>query len=195
MPQKLQHPPTPRIAQRRIHHPLPQPFIIAQRPLQHPVPTDGELRTTCRPDLTGHVVRLRERRFRCPLENIPPDVRRDVFVLAVRFLAAGVPVAAEVDVAVFLNVGDLEGAQGVDVVVEGSVGVPCVAEAAPVWMDEGEGDGEGGVVVYDVGEVGHGFVAFILWGCEGCVGCGGGGIDGENCVLPAVVGRFDQYTT
>lgn len=60
VPQELQYPPTPRIAQRRIHDPLPQPFIIAQRPLQHPVPTNGELRTTCRPDLPGHILRLRE---------------------------------------------------------------------------------------------------------------------------------------
>ena len=190
MPQELQHPPTPRITQRRIHDPLPQRFIIAQRPLQHPVPTNRELRTTCRPHLTGHILRLRERRFRYPAENIPPDFRRDVFVLAVGFFAAGVPVAAEVDVAVLLDVGDLEGAQGVDVVVERGVGVPCVAEAAPVWMDEGEGGGEGGVVVDDVGEVGHGFVAFVLWGCEGCVGGRGGGIDGVDCVLPAAVGHF-----
>ncbi len=118
-----------------------------------------------------------------------------MFVLAVGFFTAGVPVAAEVDVAVLLDVGDLEGAQGVDVVVERGVGVPCVAEAAPVWMDEGEGSGEGGVVVDDVGEVGHGFVAFVLWGCEGCVGGGGGGVDGVDCVLPAAIGHFDQYTT
>lgn len=93
-----------------------------------------------------------------------------MFVLAVGFFTAGVPVAAEVDVAVFLDVGDAESAEGVDVIVEWGVGVPCVAEAAAVWMDEGEGGGEGGVVVDYVSEVGHGFVAFVLWGCEGCVG-------------------------
>lgn len=170
MPQELQYPPTVRITQVRIHHPLPQTLIIAQRPLQHPVPTNGKLRTTGRPHLARHIVRLRKRRFRCAFENFLPYFRRNVFVLAMRFFAARIPVAAKVDVAVFLHVGESECAEGVDVVVEGGVGVPCVAKAAAMRMDEGKGGGEGGVVVDYVGEVGHGFMAFVLRGCEGRVG-------------------------
>ena len=55
----------------------------------------------------------------------------------------------------------MEGAQGVDVGVEGGVGVPGGEEAGAVGVKEGESGGEVGVVVYYVGEVGHGFVAFV----------------------------------
>ena len=45
-----------------------------------------------------------------------------------------------------------------------------------------------GVVVDYVGEVGHGFAAFVHGGCEGgvCGGGIGGGVDGVNGGLPAV---------
>ena len=68
------------------------------------------------------------------------------------------------------------------------VGVPCVGKAPPVGMDEGEDGREGSVVVGYIGEVGHRFVAFVLRGRERCVGGGGGGVDGVDCMLPAVVG-------
>ena len=44
-----------------------------------------------------------------------------------------------------------------------------------------------GVVVYYVGEVGHGLAAFVHGGCEGgvCGGGVGGGVDGINGGLPA----------
>ena len=52
-------------------------------------------------------------------------------------------------------------------------------------MQEDEGGREVGVVVDDVGEVGHGFSAFVYGGCEGRVGGGvGGGVDGVDCCLP-----------
>ena len=45
-----------------------------------------------------------------------------------------------------------------------------------------------GVVVDYIGEVGHGFSAFVHGGCEGrvCGGGVGGGVDGVNGGLPAV---------
>ena len=76
-------------------------------------------------------------------------------VVPVRFQTARVPVAAQVHVAVFLDKGDPEGAQRVDVVVEGRVGVPGGVEAGAVGVQEDEGRGEGGVVVDYVREVGH----------------------------------------
>ena len=51
--------------------------------------------------------------------------------------------------------------QGVDVGVERGVGVPGGEEARAVGVEECEGLGERGVVVYYVGEVGHCFVAFV----------------------------------
>ena len=54
-------------------------------------------------------------------------------------------------------------------------------------MQEGEGGREVGVVVDYVGEVGHGFSAFVHGGCEegrgGCI-IGGGRVDGVDCCLP-----------
>ena len=101
------------------------------------------------------------------------------------FQTAWIPVTAQVYVAGLLDEGELEGAEGVDVGVEGGVGVPGGEEAGAVGVEEGEGGGEGRVVVYYVGEVGHGFVAFVEGGGE--VGCGegvGGGVDGVDCCLP-----------
>ena len=108
--------------------------------------------------------------------------------MPMRFEASGVPVAAQVHVAVALHERDLEGAQRVDVVVERGVGVPGGEEAGAVGVEEDEGGGEAGVVVDDVGEVGHGFAAFVHGGREGGGGVvAGGGINGVDCCLPAVV--------
>ena len=79
----------------------------------------------------------------------------------------------------------MKGAEGVDVGVEGGVGVPGGEEAGAVGVQEGEGGGEVRVVVYYVGEVGHGFVTFVEGGGEvGGEGVGGG-VDGVDCCLPA----------
>lgn len=107
-------------------------------------------------------------------------------VAPVRFEAARVPVAAEVDVAVLLHEGELEGSEGGDVVVEGCVGVPGGEEAGAVGVQEDEGGEEVGVVVDYVGQVGHGFPTFVHGGREGVV-CGvGGGVDRVYRRLPAV---------
>ena len=106
-------------------------------------------------------------------------------VVSVRYQAPRVPVAAEIDVAVLLHKGDLERSEGVDVVVERGVGVPGREEARAVGVEEDEGGGEVGVVVDDVGEVGHGFSALVHWGCEGRVRGVGGRVDRIDCCLPA----------
>lgn len=51
-------------------------------------------------------------------------------------------------------------------------------------MEEDERRREVGVVVDYVGEVGHGFSAFVHWGCEGGVRGVGGGVDGVDRRLP-----------
>ena len=70
--------------------------------------------------------------------------------------------------------------------MERGVGVPGGEEAGAVGVDEDEGGWEVGVVVDDVGEVGHGFAAF---GQGGRVGVGAGGVgvagDGVDSCLPA----------
>ena len=62
--------------------------------------------------------------------------------------------------------------------------MPGGEEAGAVRVDEGEGRWKVGVVVDDVGEVGHGFSAFVHGGCEGG-GVGGGRVDGVDGRLPA----------
>lgn len=53
-------------------------------------------------------------------------------------------------------------------------------------VKEDEGGREIVVVVYHVGEVGHGLSAFVHWGCEGGIRGVGGGVDSVDCCLPAV---------
>ncbi len=101
-------------------------------------------------------------------------------VPSVRLQTARVPIAAQVHVAALLHKGEPEGSQGVDVVVEGRVGVPGGEEAGAVGVEECEGRGEGGVVVDYVGEVGHGFAAFVHGGREGGAGGVGGGVHGVD---------------
>ena len=108
-----------------------------------------------------------------------------MFIRRMRFQTPWVPVTAEVHVAGLLYEGELQGTEGVDVGVQGSVGVPGGEEAGAVGVQEGERRGQMGVVVYYIGEVGHGFVAFVEGGGEVGGDGIGGGVDGVYCCLPA----------
>lgn len=92
-----------------------------------------------------------------------------MYVEPVGFLAAGVPVAAEIDVAVVLDKVGSQHAHCVDVVVERGVIVPCQEEAVAMCVEKDYCRGKGVVVVNYVGEVGHGFVAFVQ-GCRKNIG-------------------------
>lgn len=107
-------------------------------------------------------------------------------VVSMCFQAPRVPIAAQIDVAVSLHKRYLEGAQRVDVVVERGVGVPGREEARAMRVEEYEGRREVRVVVDYVGEVGHGFSAFVHGGCEGSIRGVGRGVDGVDCRPPAI---------
>lgn len=107
-------------------------------------------------------------------------------VVSMCFQAPWVPIAAQIHVAVSLHERYLKGAQRVDVVVERCIRVPGGEEARAMRVEEYEGRREVGVVVDYVGEVGHGFSAFVHWGCEGSIRGVGRGVDGVDCCLPAV---------
>lgn len=144
MPQELHHPPTFRIALFRVDDPLAYLFVITQRALQNTFPRDRELRATSSADLSGglmsQLLRL-GRRGRGgggvggydgsgrPRKDILPHFRRDVCVIPMRLDAARVPIASEVDIAVGLHERDLKRTQGLNIVVEGGVGVPGREEA------------------------------------------------------------------
>lgn len=167
MPQELHHPPARRIVLVGIDNPLPESDIIFARPLEDLLPRHGELRTargadffrfgqefllvvrcTCtRGHCLGRGRRRVQRRGTRSVEDLGPDLLGDVAVETVVGFAAGVPVAAEVDVAVALDEVELEGAHGCYVIVERGVDVPGHEEAGAVGVEEGDGGGEGVVVV------------------------------------------------
>lgn len=136
MPQELHHPSRRGVAQFRVDNPLAEFDVILTGPELHLRATKRELRTARGANLVRFaqvalVVGLCLVRRRSvegwsggAVEDVPPDLIGDVGVVAVGFLAAGVPVAAEVDVAVLLDEIELEHAHCGDVVVERSVDMP-----------------------------------------------------------------------
>lgn len=136
MPQELHHPTGGCIVQFRIKNPLPNLDIVIQRTLLHLIARNGELRTACRANLIRFpdvflaaifhfpVRRCVQGRRARSLKDVPPDLIGDVLVEAVLTLTAGIPIAAQVDVAVSLDEGELEVAHGDDVVVEWRIYVP-----------------------------------------------------------------------
>lgn len=162
MPQKLQHPPTLRIALLRLDNPLSKPFVITQRPSEHLIPRHRKLRTARSPHQPRrHLLLPPLLLLRLPLsttrprKHVRPYFRRNMRIVPMCFQTTRVPVTAQVHVAGFLYKGYLEGAQRVDVVVEGGVGVPGGEEAGAVGVEEYEDGWEVGVVVDYVGEIGH----------------------------------------
>lgn len=215
MPQILKHASAPRIIELRLNQPLPHSHVILQRPRVDRLARDGELRTAWRPDRDLVVIRFIEdvrvcrqrarppgaaveQGRRCIAHDGSPRVARDVGIVAATLGAAWVPVAAEVDVPAFRDGVQAEELHRVHVVVEGSVHVPGSEKAVAVGVEEGDYGGDGVRVVIDyVGEVGHGFFAFVHRGCElrcgevggngACAGVREGrdrGIDDVDCSLP-----------
>lgn len=89
-----------------------------------------------------------------------------MLVPAVAGLAAWVPVAAEIHVAIFLDKVELESAHGGDVVVEWRIHVPSLEESRTMRVEECDGRGEHIVMVDHIGQVCHGFVALVHGGGE-----------------------------
>ena len=76
---------------------------------------------------------------------------------------------------------ELKLAHGLDIVMQATVGVPSAPKTFAVRMQESNDRRERIVVVYDIGEVGHGLVAFVGWSAQD----GAGVVDGVYRVLPA----------
>jgi hypothetical protein len=196
------------IVQLSPYQPLPHLYIILQRPLVDLLTADSELRAARREYrhlrvlVPPGVVETRrqvdgawtsryavECRRRCLAHQLIPDLARDVAVDArcVPVVAPRAPVAAEVDIAICPYSVEVEEAHGDDVVVQWGVDVPSLEEALAVGVEEGHDRGNFAVVVVDdVGEVGHGFVAFVHRRYEG-VGSAvrTGGVDDVDGSLPA----------
>ena len=212
MPQVLKHTSTVRVGQLCIQQPLSKANIVVPRPRQDGLSRQAELSTARHPNFRNSLhqavsrgrtcksrlppiilVNARSKRSRRRArirKHIVPDLRRHGKIsscLAAIVNTARIRVAAEVNVAIFYDVGELQGANGDDLVVERGVGVPGCFKAVAVGVEEEEDAGEVGVVVDYMGEVGHGFVAFVLGDDEGV-------IRGPVCVdivegsLPASVG-------
>lgn len=149
MPRILHNPPTQFILQRCLSKPLPKPFVITLRPLMHLPPRDTKLRAARH----AHFLRdldagkqLHEAR----LEILP---RMDILAVCIAVRsnlrrASENPGAAQVDIALFLEVGDLETVEHRDAVVVGVVVMPLIS----LGMDEEHGFGETVIVIDDISE-------------------------------------------
>jgi hypothetical protein len=208
MPQILQHSPTMWIIQLSRYQPLPHLYIILQRSLVDLLTADSELRAARREYRHPRVLvppRVVETRrqvdgagtsrhaveywCRCLVHQLIPDLACDVAVDALRvpLVAARIPVAAEVDIAIRSHSVEVEEAHGDDVVVQWGVDMPRLEKALAVGVEEGHDRGNFAVVVVDnVGEVGHCFMAFVHRRYEG-VGSEvrTGGVDDVDGSLPA----------
>lgn len=120
MPKELHHPPALCITLLCVDDPVSEVVIIAQRPLSYLILRHGKLRTARSAYLDRELVFVR-----CsPLENILPHFRRDMCIIPMSHLAAGVPIASQVHIAVALYERDLEGFESINVVMVWGVGVP-----------------------------------------------------------------------
>lgn len=148
MPQELHDPSGHGISQLGVDNPLPELDIVLTRSLQHLAPRDRKLCAARRANLLRLAHVLVQRRFLLirrrsvqwrragAFEDIPPDLLGDMDVEPVGFLAAGVPVTAEIDVAVFLDKVGSQHAHCVDVVVERGVVVPRQEEAVAMGVEK-----------------------------------------------------------
>lgn len=178
MPQELHNPPRRSVSKLRVDNPLPELDIILNRTPLNLISRDSELRAACGTDLgrlakihlAGELL-LRGRgsiQGRCTraVEDIQPDLVGDMTIEAMGVPAAGIPIAAKVDIAVLLDEIGPETAHGYDVIVEWRIDVPCHEEACAMSVEKGDGRGEIVVGVDYVREVGHGFMAFVEWSCK-----------------------------
>lgn len=115
MPQELHHPPGRSIAKFCIDNPLPELNIILQWSLLNLISRERELCAACGANL-GRLAKIsltrefllrgrgsiQRRRTRAG-EDIRPDLLGDMGIGAVGVLAAGVPIAAKIHVAVLLD--------------------------------------------------------------------------------------------
>lgn len=181
MPEKLHDPSTAGISFIRVDDPLPDLDIILPRTHKDLVSRHSKLCATCGTHIFGHAKvfliggdlggvlhRVQFGSLACiqcwgagPLEDIRPHLLRHMLVLAMTFLAPGVPIASKVDVAVLLDEIELKSAHCSDIVVQWRIDMPCQKKSGPMRVEEGYGRGKVFVVVDHVGQIGHGLMAFV----------------------------------
>lgn len=115
MPQELHHPSGRSVAKFCVDNPLPELDIIFQRSLLNLISGERELRAACSANF-GRLAKIslareflvrgrggiQRRRTRAG-EDIRPDLLGDMGIGAVGVLAAGIPIAAKIHVAVLLD--------------------------------------------------------------------------------------------
>lgn len=208
MPEKLHDPSTAGIGFIRVNDPLPDLDIVLPRTHENLVSRHSKLRATCGTHILGHAEVfliggylggvLRHVQFgslACiqswgagPLENIRPHLLRHMLVLAMAFLAARVPIAPKIDVAVLLDEIELESAHCGDIVVQRCVHMPCQKKPGAMRVEEGDSRGKVFVVVNHVGQIGHGLMAFVEGSREHLAvrSRNAGGVHDVDCTLPTV---------
>lgn len=204
MPQKLHDSPAHGVRFVRVNNPLPYLDIIVPRPLENLLSRHGKLCTTSGPDKLRHAQKLLvgvwlrvfgdggrltgvQRGCAGPLKDVRPHLLCNVLVSTVACLAARVPVAAEIHVAVLLDKVELESTHGGDIVMEWRIHVPSLEEPRAMRVEECNGQGKCIVIVDHIGQISHGFVALVYRGGERKVrGFALGRIHDVNRTLPTM---------
>ena len=164
------------IRQRRVQHPAIEAIVVRLGPFQHLGPRDGKLRAARGRHDRGHtgVVEQLLPRLRIEFLRVLARMLRRVTAAAgpraegLDFVrTAGAFLAAEVGVAVFLHVLQLQRADRVHVAVGEGVGVPGFGPAVLVAVDKDDRGRQVVVVLHDVLQVCQTFPAFVAGGMFG----------------------------
>lgn len=181
MPEKLHDTTAAGVVSVRINHPLAKLDVVIARSSTDLVPRHGKLGAAGGADLLrglkellglGVVPNGRGRggvqgRSAGAFKHLFPHPFSHMTIDAMTGLAPGVPIAAEIHVAILLDEIELEVAHSHDIIVQGRIDMPGHEETRPVCVKEGDGGREVVVMVDYVGKVGHGFVALVEGSFEG----------------------------
>lgn len=146
---------------------------------------DRELTTTCGTNRFRHLI---------VLKHVAPDVRHQMLCAPVTLprFPEGLDLiwtsrdedAAQVGVAVALDEANVQRFEGGNVVVGLRIGVPRLRVAILVAVEEDDGLGKVGIVLDDVGQIGHRLSALVDGRMKGGVGV----VDRVDCAVPAAGG-------
>jgi hypothetical protein len=138
MPEEFHHPPTFSVALLGVNHPIPKPDVVFYWSLENLVSRYGKLGATSRGGVTSEVhclitVLFQRHGVRCRgvpsfgvvnrwrtriVEQFFPDGWAHMCICGVAS-APGLPLAPEIDIAAASDKGNLEGAHGIDIIVQG----------------------------------------------------------------------------
>ena len=165
-----------------VQHPVVHALVIAERTLEDLRSRHGKLRAARRGNRLRHLGISKQLLPRCGVVSLAGVAGLGRVAEWLHFRrTAGRGLAAQIDEALLLDEGALEGAHGVEVHIIRGIDVPAVV----VRVHEDDRGGEVMVVIDDELEVGQGLATLVLGG----VGGRGGVVDGVDEVAPTKLGH------